>query len=316
MQHKKMTVLVVLSILGIGNVFADNSVTPAVKGVVAGGTRIELIKDGFTGTEGPVALPDGSLIFTETQANRITRIAPDNSTSTFLENTNGANGLAFDDNGILYAVQVLQARVGIIFPADKVRVLADHYEGAGFGRPNDIVRSKRGDIYFTDSGGQKPDPNVNKPAVYRIKPDGQLERIANDIERPNGIQLSPDEKTLYVANTWGEYVLAYPVNKDGSIGLRRKFAKLDGIKPLENGEGISSGADGLAVDAKGRLYVASNIGVQVFDAQGKPLGTIALPKQPQNLAFAGKNKNILYVVGRGSAYKIATLTQGFKGRAK
>jgi gluconolactonase len=294
----------------------DEPVTPAISGVVAAGTRIELIKDELNGTEGPIALPDGSLIFTQAPINRIAHFAADNSFSTFIENTNGSNALAFDAKGMLYAVEVLQPRVSVIYPADKAKVLADKYEGAGFGRPNDIVVSKHGDLYFTDSGGQKPDPSVNKPAVYRIIiSSGKIERIANDIERPNGIQLSPDEKTLYVANTWGEYVLAYPVNKDGSVGARRNFAKLEGIKPVDGG-GISSGADGLAVDAKGRLYVASNLGIQVFDAQGKALGTIALPKQPQNLAFAGKNKNILYVVGRGSAYKIVTLTSGFKGRAK
>src|SRR6187402_2296626 len=85
---------------------ADVDLTaPAIDGVVAGGTKIEFIKEGFQGTEGPLGLPDGSLIFTETQANRITRIAPDGSTSSFLENTNGSNGLAFDAKGRLISVQ-------------------------------------------------------------------------------------------------------------------------------------------------------------------------------------------------------------------
>ena len=80
------------------------AITPAIGGVVAAGTRIELIKEGFQGTEGPITLPDGSAIFTETQANRITRIAADGSTSSYLENTNGANGLAFNKQGELVAV--------------------------------------------------------------------------------------------------------------------------------------------------------------------------------------------------------------------
>ena len=302
----------------------ETTVTPAIPGVVLAGTKIELIKDGFTGTEGPVTLPDGSLIFTETQANRVTRIAPDGSTSIFVEGSNGANGLGFTANGDLYAVQVLKPRVGIIFPPPKVKTLADNFEGAPFGRPNDLVVDQKGNVYFTDSGvnppaaGQPaPPPPVvapAKPAVYRISNKGELKRLVADIERPNGIQLSPDEKVLYVANTFGEYLLAYDIGADGTLGPRRNFAKLDGWRKTDTGG--TSGADGLAVDEQGRVYVASNTGVQVFSNKGDALGTIALPKQPQNLAFAGDDKKTLYVVGRGAAYRIAVQTPGFEGRAK
>lgn len=290
--------------------------TPAIAGVVAAGTPIELIKEGFTGTEGPVTLPDGGLIFTETRANRITRIGADGATSTFLDNSNGANGLSWAANGDLYAVQVLQPRVGIVYPAARARVLADQFEGRPFGRPNDLVLDRQGALYFTDSGapatpGQPPSA---KPAVYRIAPDGALQRLASDIERPNGIQLSPDEKVLYVANTAGEHILAYDIGADGALGPRRDFARLAGWRKTDTG--ASSGADGLAVDAKGRLYVASTAGIEVFSSQGEALGVIALPKAPQNLAFAGPDKKTLYVVGRGAAYKIAVQCPGYRGRAK
>ncbi|SHN67637.1 gluconolactonase [Duganella sacchari] len=299
------------------------SITPAIAGVVAAGTPIELIKEGFNGTEGPVVLPDGSLIFTETVANRITRIAPDRSTSTFLDNSNGSNGLGFTANGDLYAVQVLKPRVGIVHPAAHARTLAEGWEGKPFGRPNDLVVDRKGGVYFTDSGAPpRPAgspapadaPVVARPAVYHITPSGELKRLAADIERPNGIQLSPDEKTLYVANTAGEHVLAYDIAADGSVGARRNFAKLQGWRQTETGP--SSGADGLAVDGSGRLYVASTAGIQVFSSKGEALGIIALPKAPQNLAFAGPDKKTLYVVGRGSAYKIALLAEGYGGRAK
>ena len=292
--------------------------TPAIPGVVAAGTKIELIKEGFKGTEGPVSLVDGSLIFTETQDNRITRIAADGTTSTFLENSNGSNGLGFTANGDLYAVQVAETRVGIVFPAAHAKTLADNFEGLKFGRPNDLVVSSKGVVYFTDSGANgpvKPDqPATAKPAVYRISIDGSLIRLANDIERPNGIQLSPDEKVLYVANTLGEHVLAYDISADGTLGARRNFARLAGWGKTDTG--FSSGADGLAVDAEGRLYVASRAGIETFNAKGEALGVIALPKAPQNLAFAGPKKDQLYVVGRGAAYRIATLTRGVASRAK
>src|SRR5690606_4622485 len=105
--------------------------------------------------------------------------------------------------------------------------------------------------------------------VYYISPAGNLTRLANDIERPNGIQLGKDEKVLYVANTLGEYVLAYELAGEGSVGARKNFARLKGWSQTENG--WSSGADGLALDDSGRLYVASNAGIEVFSDKGEAL---------------------------------------------
>ncbi|WP_431478633.1 SMP-30/gluconolactonase/LRE family protein [Massilia eburnea] len=319
-----LSTVLALLLAAFGSGACAQQSTAAINGVVAAGTPIELIKDGFSGTEGPIALPDGNFAFTETQANRITRIAPDGSISTLLENSNGSNGLAINPEGEVYAVQVKEPQVGIVYPAHSARVLAARYEGAPFGRPNDIVLDRKGGVYFTDSGVNPPAPGTAsapqpaekpaKPAVYHISNEGALTRLAADIERPNGIQLSPDEKILYVANTFGEYVLAYDILGDGKVGPRRNFAKLEGFRKTETG--ATSGADGLAVDAEGRVYVASTAGIQVFSNKGEALGVIALPKAPQNIAFAGPGKKTLYAVGRGAAYRIATLTQGFTGRAK
>jgi gluconolactonase len=297
---------------------ADDPVTPAIPGVSAGGVVIELIKDGFKGTEGPIGYTDGSLLFTETQANKIVRIAPDNSVSTFLENSNGANGLALNANGEIIAVQTLQPKVGIISPVEKQKVFAENFEGKPFQRPNDVVITKTGGIYFTDSGTRpskdNPNPPASTPGVYHITPAGELKRLANDIDRPNGIQLNKEENILYVANTSGEHILAYDIGADGSITNKRNFAKLDGWKQADGA--WSSGADGLAIDDADRLYVASNSGIEVFNAKGEPLGIIPLPQKPQNIAFAGPEKKTLYAVGRGAAYKIPLIAQGYKGRAK
>ncbi|MGZ4998401.1 MAG: SMP-30/gluconolactonase/LRE family protein [Methylobacter sp.] len=300
------------------SVQAEDPVTPAIPGVSAGGVIIELIKDGFKGTEGPIGYSDGSLLFTETNDNRIVRIAPDNTVSTFLENSNGANGLALNASGELIAVQTLKPQVGVIYPTDKQKTFTENFEGVAFQRPNDVVLHKSGGIYFTDSGTRptkdNPNPPPSHPGVFYISPAGELKRLANDIERPNGIQLNKDENVLYVANTLGEHVLAYDIATDGSISNRRDFAKLEGWKNEENA--WSSGADGLAIDDNDRLYVASNAGIEVFSDKGEALGVIALPKKPQNIAFAGTDKKTLYAVGRGAAYRIPLLAQGFKGRAK
>ncbi|MDR1888994.1 MAG: SMP-30/gluconolactonase/LRE family protein [Zoogloeaceae bacterium] len=295
---------------------APTAIEKDIPGVVRAGTHIEFIKEGFEGTEGPLGLPDGSLIFTETRANRITHIAANGSASSYLEQSNGSNGLGFTAGGELVSVQTLAPKVGIIAPPGQVRTLAEQYQGLPFGRPNDLVVGLKAGIFFTDPGIEQKagDPPRAKPGVYRIA-NNKLERIIEGIERPNGIQLSPDESVLYIANTQGEHVLAYALGSDGKIGARRDFARLKGWSKGNNGA-FSSGADGLAIDGEGRLYVASNAGIEIFNAQGKALGIISLPHKPQNLAFAGSDKKTLYIVGRGAAYRIRLDAAGFAGRAK
>ncbi|MEP7117749.1 MAG: SMP-30/gluconolactonase/LRE family protein [Acidobacteriota bacterium] len=302
---------------------ATDTVVPGIAGVVAAGAKVEVIKSGFTGTEGPVSLPDGSLIFTETQANRITRIDKDsNATSVFLENSNGSNGLGFDAMGRLISVQTTpgQTRIGVVYPKGSVATLTDNFEGKPFGRPNDLVVAKNGGVYFSEPGpnatpGQPPPVPALTPAVYYVSPAGKVSRIADGIERPNGITLSPDEKTLYLNNTGGEYVLAFDVKADGTVGPRRNFAKYAKVTAVPAG-GLTSGADGLAIDAAGRVYAVTAAGIEVFSPKGEALGVIPVSVAPQNIAFAGADKKTLYIVGRGSAFKLRMLAEGYQGRAK
>jgi gluconolactonase len=297
--------------------------TPAIAGVVAAGTKVVVIKSGFQGTEGPIGMPDGSLIFTETQANRITRIAADGTTSTFLENTNGSNGLAWDAKGRLISVQTTpgQTKIGVIYPKGSEAVLTDNVDGRAFGRPNDLVVSTKGGVYFTDpgpnvaQGAPPPDPAPLPAAVYYVPPGGKAMKVADGITRPNGILLSRDEKTLFVNDTSGEYLLAFDVQGDGRLTNRRNFAKYQGATKNASGA-ITSGADGLAIDNDGRVYAATSAGVEVFSAKGDHLGTIPVSRAPQNIAFAGPDKKTLYIVGRGSAFKVELQAAGFKGRAK
>jgi len=293
-----------------------DTVAPDIPGVVAAGTKVQAIKGGFQGTEGPITLPDGNLIFTETNASRITKIDKDGNTSSFLEDTNGSNALAFF-KGKLISVQTTpgQTRVGVIYPKNSQSVYSDNFEGKSYGRPNDLVVDKKGGVYFTDPANtaQGTTPAL-PPAVYYIPAAGKAVKVADNIEFPNGILLSRDEKTLYVNNTRGEYLLAFEVKADGSVGNRRNFAKYEGVTN-NNGQAIS-GADGLAIDTQGRIYTAAATGVQVFSPRGQHLGTIPVSRAPQNLAFAGPDKKTLYIVGRGAAFRIQMLAQGFKDRAK
>ena len=291
---------------------AKDGIAPDIPGVVAGGTKIEFIKEGFEGTEGPVTLPDGTVIFSETSGNRITKINMDGTTSTFVEPSGGSNGIGFDSKGRLIATQTLDGKTGIavVYPKGSETVLSSEYEGKPLDRPNDLVVDKMGGVYFTDPGPQR---------VYYVSSGGKTmlaaDGVKDKITRPNGIQLSPDEKTLYVNDIRGEYLVAYDVQQACVLRNRRNFAQYVGVETRPEG-GVGSGADGLAVDSAGNVYTTSNAGVDVFNSQGQHLGTIATPKHPQNLAFAGPDKKTLYLVGRGATYKIQMLVQGYMGRAK
>jgi gluconolactonase len=286
-------------------------VTPAIPGVVDAGTPIQLVKDGYEAVEGPLPQLDDGLLFTNNRAHRIEYIAPDGSASAWYQGAGGANDLTRTPKGEIVATLTENLAIGVVKPGEAPRVLVGDYEGTPFNRPNDVVASRRGDIYFTDTVPlTATKPPVMPSAVYQLTAKGKLIRIAADIARPNGVALSPDDRTLYVANTTGEWVYAFDLDRKGQAKGRRDFAKLALPPPKEGAALGGGGADGLAVDEKGRLYVATTLGVQVFSAKGEPLGIIPLPKQPQNLAFSGPGHRDLFVVGRGAVYRIATLTHG------
>jgi gluconolactonase len=300
------------------------TVAPNIPGVVAGGTKVQIVKGGFEETEGPVALPDGSILFTETPTNRIIKIDEQGNSSIFLDHTNESHALALDSRGRLISAQQGdrggRAGVEVIFPKGSEAVLADNFEGKRFDRPNDIVVDKKGGVYFTDFDSHPTEP-VLPPSVYYIPSGSKVIRVIDGVERPNGIGLSPDEKTLYIANTLGEYLIAFDIRPDGTVRNRRELGKFEGVK--KTAAGLYSGADGLAVDSEGRIFVTMNLGVQVFTSQGQTLGIIPLDftgnplaQRPQNILFGGPQKKTLFIMGGGIVFKVKMLTQGYLGRAK
>ena len=290
-----------------------------ISGIVAAGTKVQLIKEGFRDAQGATAAPDGSLLFTERSANHILKVDKDGKISTYMENTRGVHNFSFDSKGRAIGLRWDPAQVAVIAPAQTV--LSDKFEGRGFGRPKDLVIDKKGGVYFTDQLGIFAD-GIG-PGVYYVKPDGHTISISADISRPSGIMLSPDEKTLYVTDSVGTFIKMFDVQPDGSARNERNFAEAYERRPTH------SLADGLAVDAAGRLYVATYLGVLVFSPKGQELGRIRIPRQPVTVAFAGPDKKTLYVLGAilglrdddsqpefGSVYKIPMLAEGYKGRAK
>src|SRR5258705_1045019 len=193
---------------------------PAIPGVVAAGTRIELVAFPVQGTEGPVRVLDGSgILFTERNIQHITKVDLNGNRSAFVESAEGANGLGWDSKGRLISVLRPQSgeKVAVLYPPASVATLADNIGGQKFNALNDLIVSTRDDIYFTDTQG-----------IYFLRPGGQARKVV-DLKNMNGVVLSNDEKTLYANHKDGEYLLAFDVQADGSLRNQRNFGKYKSV---------------------------------------------------------------------------------------
>ena len=307
-----------------------------IPGVVAEGAPIDRILTGFNGLDDPIGLSDGTVAFSEPGAGRVHRLNPaTGEVRVLVADSNESHGITEDSKGRLITAQAWDGstRIGVIYPASAVTTLSDNYEGRPYSRPNDLIVARNGGVYFTDPGltaqqaqelvkryGGKPLAPRLPAAVYYIPPGGRAVRIDDTIIRPNGIQLSRDEKTLYVSDSNGVDVIAWDIQPDGLVRNRRAFGQLTGRSTRDNGlGGVPTFGDGMTIDNEGRVYVTSGGGVEVFSEQGAHLGTIPIrcpPADCQNLAFGGPNKQALYVAGAGSLYRIPMIARGYSGRSK
>ncbi len=252
----------------------------------------------FEFTEGPAADREGNVYFTDIPKNTIHKVDTKGALSVVTDKSNHANGLMFNAKGEIVACEMDGAIVALSPNGKERRVIADKFEGNRFNAPNDLVIDKAGGIYFTDPGFRAPMPlPQGKTCVYYIAPDGKVTRLIDNLPNPNGVILSPDEKTLYVIPTGQAEMMAYPVTSPGKLGEGKVFCTLK-----QRMEGGKSGGDGLTVDTKGNLYITSQLGLQVFDPAGKLLGIIEFPEQPANVTFGGPDRKTLYVTARKSLY--------------
>jgi gluconolactonase len=276
-----------------------------IPNVVAKGETVQLVKEGFAYTEGPVPTADGGLYFSDLlTSDRIHRLSPNGEVTVFREQANAAGGLALNRAGELFAVETSGKRV-IKFVDGKAAVVTEGSPEKPLLAPNDLILDSKGGVYFTDPG---PRPAVAGRIVYvyYLAPGAKQPVLLDDkIARPNGIILTTDGKTLLVDDTVGDTIFAYDVQPDGTVKNKRPFAKLNDIPSGQN-----SGGDGMALDRDDRLYVASLTGVQVFDKTGRYLGTIPVPKQPSNVAFSGPGKKTLFITAREGLYKLGMLAEG------
>jgi gluconolactonase len=289
---------------------ADN---PARNLIVAESARLEKVWGEGSFTEGPAYGPDGCIYFSDI-GNRIMKFDPASGLTTEYRKPSGrANGLDFDPQGRLVAAEGASPgghrRVTRTERDGMITVLADRWQGKRFNSPNDLTIDTRGRVYFTDPryGGDEP-REIDTESVYRIDPDRGVTRIITDVEKPNGIALSPGMKTLYVAdsNPRGKrQLLAFSLKPDGSVGPKQVLHDF----------GKDRGIDGMCVDMEGNIYGAAGqaktAGVYVFSPAGKRLAFIPVPETPTNCVFAGQDHKTLYVTAGKSLYRITLNLPGF-----
>lgn len=269
-------------------------------------SEVRKLQDGFQFTEGPTVDGDGNVYFTDIPNDRIHRLSSDGKLEVFLEPAGHANGLMIVGNNRLLACQMDGQLVSINVKDKSIEVLADKYNDTRFNAPNDLVIDKQGGIYFTDPHYRAPEPWPQETrAVYYRSADGQITRVAKDIDAPNGITLSPDEKKLYVVPSENKEMLVYEVTAPGKLGEAKVLCSLQ----QGDGSGIAGG-DGMTIDTQGNLYITSAIGIQVISPDGNILGVIKLPEEPANVTFGGPNRQTLIATARSSVYAIDVLTTG------
>ncbi|HZZ82871.1 MAG TPA: SMP-30/gluconolactonase/LRE family protein [Gemmataceae bacterium] len=262
----------------------------------------------FQFTEGPAVDAKGNVYFTDIPAEKIHKYGVDGKLSTFVENSNHANGLMFNSKGELVACEMDGQIVAYDIASKKKRTVIDKYDGNRFNAPNDLVVDKSDGVYFTDPSFRAPKPMPqNKLGVYYTDGKGKVTRVIDNLPNPNGVLLSIDEKTLFVFPTGQAGMMAYPIESPGKIGKGKIFCNL---KQPEGKQG--TGADGATIDNKGNLYITSAIGIQVFDPHGKLLGVIRLPEQPANCCFGGADMKTLCVTARTSFYTIPMEATGHR----
>ncbi|MBM3776338.1 MAG: SMP-30/gluconolactonase/LRE family protein [Acidobacteria bacterium] len=306
--------------------------------IVSPDARVETLYKGGILTEGAASAPDGTIYFSDItftytsgmQAGHILRFDPRTAKTTVFRSPSGmSNGIKFDRQGRMVVAEGADYGGRRITRTDletgRAEILAGLFEGKPLNSPNDIAIDEKGRIYFSDPRYLGHEP-VEQPlmAVYRIDPDRSLHRVVTDAGKPNGVAISPDQKTLYVGindnGTTGLFrvqaetplhrgrmaLAAYDLAADGSAKFRKVLAD---YSPNE-------GPDGLAVDAEGNLYVAVRIasrpGIHVYSPAGKELAYIPTPDLPTNAGFGrGNESTTLYITAGGGLYRIRLKKPGY-----
>ena len=269
--------------------------------------KLETVASGFGFTEGPVWDKAGFLYVSDEEQNKIFRVYVKDGRKEELISLGDPDGNTYDRQGrLIDCASVLRAIIAISKDG-KYEVLADKFEGKKLNSPNDVILGPHGALYFTDPTldlvkGEKQE--IPFQGVYRLDADGKLTLLTKDLTQPNGLAFSPDGKKFYVDDDEHRNIRVYDVGKDGSLSNGRLF----GEEPGGKGDGVP---DGIKVDLHGNLFVTGPKGIWVWSPDGVHLGTIALPEQPANLTWGGKDLRTLYITATTPVYRLDTKVTGF-----
>ena len=297
---------------------------PGVDAVVPLHARLERVAGGFEFTEGPVWTRDGALLFSSPNMNVIYRWAPTGTVTVFRPKSGysdvdigrfaqpGSNGLTFDQEGRLTICQHGNRRIIRVEPHGNITVLADRYDGKRLNSPNDLVYRSDGSLYFTDppfglpEAFDDPKKELQFSGVYRVQ-DGVVTLISDDLEGPNGIAFSPDERYLYVGN-WDpqrKVVMRYEVEPSGEVSKGVVFFDMTDAPG-------DDAIDGIKVDQAGNLYICGPSGIWLLSSEGKHLGALELPEDPHNLAWGDEDGRSLYITALTSIYRVRLNIPGIR----
>jgi gluconolactonase len=302
------------------------SLDPRFDALVPKTAKLEKLADGFAWVEGPVwDQKSEAILFSDIPNNVVHKWKEGDGLSEFLRPAGytgsalftgrepGSNGLTWDADRRLVLCQHGDRRIARLDAPGRFTTLADRYQGKRLNSPNDLAFKSNGDLYFTDPPyglpGTFTDPGreLDFTGVYRLGKNGSLTLLTRELKAPNGIAFSPDEKTLYVAQSSGEepILMAYPVKADGTIDPGKVLINVKaGMRPDKPG-----GLDGMKVDLQGNLFATGPGGVWVIAPDGTHLGTIETAAKTANVAWGGDG-SMLYITADKTLYRIRTGTKG------
>lgn len=291
---------------------------PSLDALLAPDAKIEMLASGFNWSEGPV-WKDGGIVFSDVPENTVfgwkegekaASVVLKPSGSLNGKDGQGSNGLAVDAQGHLVLCQHGERRVARLEKDGSFTALADRFEGKRFNSPNDLVIAKSGLVYFTDPpyGLKKgtDQPELDFHGIFSVDASGKVSLIDKTVRFPNGIALSPDEKTLYVAvsDPQDTRVIAYDLATPGAAS-RVVFNAQSLKSPQRKG-----GCDGMKVDAQGNIWTTGPGGVLILDKNGKHLGSILTGQATANCAWGGEDRSTLYITADMFLLRVKTKTRG------